>query len=313
MFSVAKLKRKPQHFRSFTGMTGAEFEVILKAIVVIYEEVRNERLGRESRQRQGGAGRKFELGIAERLLLTLMATRLSIENTLLGYLFNLDATSVGREINHRMRPALLRVLPLPAQDDPGLMLSGQGKPKKIRTLAELLEKHPEFKEILLDASEQEVPKPKEKLARKQRYSGKQKKHTLKFQITTTRKVILHLSRHVPGAVHDHTLLRASGVVHRLGQRLLRVDKGYDNLEAEYPHANIHKPKKARPNHPLDLVEKLVNQVLSSLRMPVEHHLQKMKTFKILSGVYRGKTHFYDDITLLVAGLCNFKSLGSLAW
>lgn len=245
-----------------------------------------------------------------------MATGLSIENTLLGYLFNLDATSVGREINQRMRPALLRVLPLPAQDDPGLLLSQlsqPGKPKKLRTLAELLEKHPEFKEILLAASEQEVPKPKDKLARKHRYSGKQKKHTLKFQITTTRKVILHLSRHVPGAVHDHSLLRATGVVHKLGQRLLRVDKGYDTIEAEYPDATLHKPKKARRNHPLDLVEKLANQVLSSLRMPVEHQLQRMKTFKILSGVYRGKTHFYDDITLLVAGLCNFKSLGSLAW
>ena len=51
--------------------------------------------------------------------------------------------------------------------------------KKISTLKELLEKHPEFKEIFIDATEQELPKPKDKERRKDFYSGKRKRHTAK--------------------------------------------------------------------------------------------------------------------------------------
>ena len=212
-----------------------------------------------------------------------------------------------------MQPALIAILPLPAQDDPGLVLVSGQKPKKIRTLAELLEKHPEFKEVLLDASEQEVPKPKAKLARQQRYSGKHKKHTIKFQIASSNKLILHLSRYVPGALHDHTLLRATGLMHHLKHHIIRVDKGYDNLEAEFPEHLIQKPKKARRNQPLNPLDKIINQLMSRLRMPVEHCFLKLKSFKLLAGIYRGQLHFYDDTLLLIAGLCNFKTLGSLTW
>ena len=121
-----------------------------------------------------------------------------MSQTLLGYLFDLDASNVNREINGRMLAVLSEVLPVPAQDEPLLDLllvaqepdssssSGGGgggkskrKGKKISTLKELLEKHPEFKEIFIDATEQELPKPKDKERRKDFYSGKRKRHTAK--------------------------------------------------------------------------------------------------------------------------------------
>src|SRR3954463_12807091 len=129
-----------------------------------------------------------------------------------------------------MLGVLSEVLPVPAQDEPLLDLallaassssssSGSGKRKrgkKIGSLKELLEKHPEFEEVFIDATEQELPKPKDKDRRKEFYSGKRKRHTAKMQVLSTKKLVLHLCRHVPGRVSDLVLLRATGVMHRIG-------------------------------------------------------------------------------------------------
>ena len=212
-----------------------------------------------------------------------------------------------------MLPSLKRVLPVPMQDE--LLQVGvhaQAK-KRIGTLKELLEAHPEFKDILLDATEQEVPKPQDKLQRKQRYSGKKKQHTLKSQITVSKRLVLHLSKPVPGSVHDYTLLRATGVIYHLQNRKVRVDKGYEGIETAYPEADIDKPLRAQRNHPLTPLEKVYNHVMSSLRMPVEHTLAFLKKYAVLAGIYRGPTWRYDDTFLVVAGLSNFRIMNTLTW
>jgi DDE superfamily endonuclease/Helix-turn-helix of DDE superfamily endonuclease len=281
----------------------------------VYAKLQKERLKKANRQRKAGGGRKFELGMEERVLLTLMYLRLYVSQTLLGYMFDLDDSNVSREINERMMPSLKEVLPVPMQEE---MLSSSVQAhakKRIGTLKELLEAYPEFKDILVDATEQEVPKPKAKLARKQRYSGKKKQHTLKSQVAVSKRLVLHLSRHVPGSVHDFSLLRATGIVYTLQdqQRNVRLDKGYEGVEDTYPDAVIAKPKRAGRNHPLDPLEKLYNQLLSSLRMPVEHTLAFLQKFNILAGLYRGPIHRYDDTFLVVAGLSNFRIMDKLAW
>ena len=58
-------------------------------------------------------------------MVTLMYFRLYVSYALLGYLFHLDSTNVGREINQRMLPALLSVLPVPMQDE---FLGGRDDP-----------------------------------------------------------------------------------------------------------------------------------------------------------------------------------------
>ena len=66
----------------------------------------------------------------------------------MGYLFDLDDSNVSRLIAE-LRPVLQAVLPVPAQET--LLFA---KPKKrINSSAELLEKHPELKEVLIDATE----------------------------------------------------------------------------------------------------------------------------------------------------------------
>jgi len=167
---------KPKHyFQAFTGATVTQFAEILRALRSVCAEFEQERLTRPDRKRKIGGDRGFNLTLEDRLMVTLMYFRLYVSYALLGYLFNLDGTNVGREINKRMVPVLLGILPVPMQDE---LLSGRdelpqmGGGKRIKTLKTLMETHPEIKEVWVDATEQPIQCPSKKLARKQYYSGK---------------------------------------------------------------------------------------------------------------------------------------------
>ena len=100
-----------------------------------------------------------------------MYYRLYPTQVLLGYLFDLDDSNVSRIVT-KLRPLLLAVLPLPVEET-RLFADDDPRPRRrTATLEELFEKHPEFKEVLLDATEQEIPKPKDKTKRKGLHSGK---------------------------------------------------------------------------------------------------------------------------------------------
>lgn len=233
---------------------------------------------------------------------------------MLGYLFDLDNSNVSRTVN-RLRPLLLGVLPLLGQEA-RLFAGDAPKPgKRTATLAEVLERRPEFKEVLIDATDQETPKPKDKAERKERYSGKNKRHTLKTQVTNSRSgLLLHLSHSIVGRVNDLTLLRGSGVLRELPSKLtVRLDRGYDGVAHNYPDRAFDQPHKARRNKPLDIIQKWANQLHNRYRAPVENALAHPKRFKLLAGIYRGPEQTYDHTFLAVSGLHDFRKLNTLAW
>ena len=269
---------------------------------------------------------------AIRARLSTKFNKLPITQTLLVYLFDLDTPNVSREINGRILGVLSEVLSVSAREEQlsELLLAAQEadssssvgserrpkKGKKIGTLEELLKKHPEFEEIFIDATEQELPKPKGKVRRKDFYSGKRKRHTAKMQVVSTRnkKLVLHLCRYVPGRVSDHLLLRATGVMRRIPKAgvVVRVDKGYEEIEEEYLEVRVEKRRKARRGHPLTILEKIYNRAMSTLRMLVEHAIGGMKTFRLLAEIYRDRPERYDESALVLAGLHNYWELGKLS-
>ena len=46
-----------------------------------------------------------------------------------------------------------------------------------------------------------------------------------------------------------------------------VDKGYDSIDQEHPERTFHQPSKARRNKPLDLIQKYLNQSISTFPYP----------------------------------------------
>jgi len=317
MMTYAKLQRIPKHFQAFTGITPVQFAEILQALRPVYAEFEKERLSRPGRKRKIGGGRNFNLTLEDRLLVTLMYFRLYVSFALLGYLFDLDGTNVGREINQRMLPALLSILPVPMQDE---LLSGHDEPpqigggKRIKTLKDLMEAHPEIEEAWVDATEQPIQRPSEKLARKQYYSGKRSQHTIKSQLLTTKKLILHVSGNLPGSVSDSTVLAGSGIMHSIPADVqVNLDRGYEGAEERYPDNKVYKPKRAQRNHPLTLFEKLYNHIINKTRILVEHVIGRVKKFRIVSELYRNRRASHSNFFLAVAGLINFRALNSLSW
>jgi hypothetical protein len=317
MLTYEKLQRKPKQFQAFTGVTLVQFAEILKALQPVYAEFEKERLTRPKRKRKIGGGRNFNLSLGNRLMVTLMYFRLYVSYALLGYLFNLDGTNIGREINQRMLPALLSSLPVPMQDE---LLSGRDEPpqigggKRIKTLKKLMEAHPEIKEVWVDATEQPIQRPSEKLARKQYYSGKQSEHTIKSQLLTTKNLILHVSGNVPGSVSDSTVLAGSGVMHSIPENVqVNLDRGYEGAEDRYPNNKVYKAKRAQRNHPLTVFEKLYNHLINKTRILVEHVIGRVKKFRIVSELFRNRRAIHGNFFVAVAGLINFRALNSLYW
>jgi len=319
MMTVARLRRKPRHFQTFTGLSPIEFDRLLAEMAPTYQVAYEQQAHRPDRLRQVGAGRPFALALPERLLMGLIYLRLYLGQSLLCFLFDIDQSNVCRELKERLLPVLLEVLPAPLRDAPLRAMAQEPSPesalhkkrrRRINTLDELLRTYPELKEVLVDATEQPIPQPVDKHKRKQAYSGKQQDHTIKTQILATKEQILHVFGGLPGCLHDQVLLLASGVLRQVPPEVpIRIDKGYDGTDKRYPHLSVQQPIKKRRGHQVTALGRAFNHLLSVLRMPVEHHFARLKTFRILADVFRGRQETHEDIFCIVAGLLNFRQTG----
>jgi hypothetical protein len=100
---TSRLRQKPETFRRLTGIPPKDFDEIMEDLPALYEEAEQERLSRPDRARAIGAGRNLKLRLEDRLLVLLMYYRLYIApcvtHAFLGFLFEIDDSNVGRNIN----------------------------------------------------------------------------------------------------------------------------------------------------------------------------------------------------------------------
>jgi hypothetical protein len=188
--------------------------------------------------------------------------RLYITSTLTRVLFNLNQSNELKD-THKLEPLTKETLPPPQKL--------HHKAKRLQNIEEIEALFPEFK-AFIDATEQEIPKPKNKQKRKTHYSGKRKKHTVKTQLTVNfRGLIIHKSRHVKGSTHNYTLYK-----HRYPKLPSKVvsglDLGYLGIKDDYPNLNCVLPiKKKNPGRgkvgvkapELSVEQKALNRDLAS--------------------------------------------------
>lgn len=300
-FNFNTLFQKPSKFYRTTGVKREEFLSILEKIEPLWQEAEIKRLSRSNRQRAIGGGRKYHLKLLEdKVLLVFIFYRLYLTYDFLGLIFGFDGTNVGRLIK-RMEPLLLTIFPLPQIK--------RISERKISNFKELGEVFPDVLAIICDATEQEIPRPKDKRKNKEFYSGKKKRHTLKTQIVIERNKgqILEISSPTPGSIHDYKLFQMS----QLGERLPRdkpchFDKGYQGAKKDYPFLNLFIPKKANRRYKLTKEDKVRNKILNRIRIKIEHSILKCKKFKILSQKHRHSLKDYCQRFQLIAGIINFQ-------
>src|SRR4051812_43656865 len=202
MSHTDRLKRCPAAFRQLTGITPAAFDCLLGELTPRYEAADARRKDRPGRLRRPGAGRKHALTLADRLLMLLIYDRTSVTHAFLGFLFGVDDSAVGRNINP-LQPLLAGIFRIPERR---------------------VELDPEdIRELFFDATERPTRRPG--VGQREFYSGKKKRHTIKTQVVVVRRAkppgpgpkprkvrIAAVCPSVPGKRHDKKLYDRSRVV-----------------------------------------------------------------------------------------------------
>ena len=138
MSHVDRLKRSASSFRLLTGVTPDEFDRLLGQLAPLHGQAEARRKDRPGRTRRPGAGRKFALPLGDRLLMLLIYYRTYVTHAFLGFLFGVDDSSVGRNVNP-LQPLLAGIFRIP---------------ERRVTLNE-----DEIRELFFDATEQPVHRP----------------------------------------------------------------------------------------------------------------------------------------------------------
>ena len=290
-------------FKSFTGLELAEFDSIYKEIESRYSQYELKRLSKRKRTRKVGAGNHFKLTVRDRFLMLLMYYRLYITHTLSGFLFDLDQSNVYRDIRH-IEPLVKRCIPLPERL--------YNITRRLRTVEEVKKYFPEFK-AFIDVTEQEIQRPKDKNKKRNYYSGKKKKHTVKTQYMVNKEgKILHKSRHhKKGRQHDYTVYKDEQP-QTPSQVVNVLDLGYLGCEKDFPTVKYSLPIKKKRY--MELTEEQIeyNKNHSKMRVIIEHTICRIKKFCIMGTKYRNRLKRYDHISDIVSGLVNYRIMNSVS-
>ncbi len=296
MLNYDSLSKKPLLFRSFTGLELSEFDSICKQVESKYPKYEIKRLSKRKRKRNLGAGRHFKHTTRDRFVMLLVYYKLYITNALTGFLFDLDQSNVHRDVRY-MEPIVKSCIPLPQKI--------YNVTRRLRTVDEVELYFPGFK-AFIDSTEQEIPVPTDKTRRKEYYSGKKKKHTVKTQYMVNKKgEILHKSNHEEGREHDYTVYKD---VHPTTPKDVKnyFDLGYIGVEKDFPDIKAVLPVKKKRNIDLTEKEKMYNKRHRRQRVIVEHTICRIKKFSIMGNKYRNRLKRYDTMSDIVSGLVNYR-------
>jgi hypothetical protein len=286
MSHTDRLRKAPKAFRRLTGITPTAFDHLLAQLTPLHQAADARRKARPGRKRKPGGGRKHALDLADRLLMLLIYYRTYISHAFLGFLFGLDDSAVGRNINP-LQPLLAGIFRIPERR------------------IELAED--EIRELFFDATERPTRRP----ARGQRefYSGKKKRHTIKAQVVVVRKRkppgpgsrprrlrIAAVSESYPGRVHDKKIYDEA--------RVVAPPDAKRTGDTAYLGTALETPSRKPRGGELTAREKAGNRRVATRRIAAEHGIGKMKVWRIASERYRNPVSRHTLIMKNVAGLHN---------
>lgn len=271
LLSYRLLSQKPRIFRQLTGMTLAEFADIIEKVDPLVKKA------------FGVMGRPRKLPTsADKLSLLLIYYRTYVSHEFLGYFVGLDNSNVCR-LFQRLEPLVAKKIHI----------------KKDRTLTE-----DKVRELIIDATEQPIQRPKKSQPRKRYYSGKKKRHTQKVEISINDQgKILTVSKSVPGRKHDFSLRQQSDPLPPDARKY--VDLGYQGLD--HLSSNVLLPHKQPPGGTLTKMQKAENRQHSQIRIAVEHKFAQIKQFKILADTYRNFRRKHHMRFNIIAGIINHQA------
>ena len=296
----------PKWLKGMTGLTPEEFAWILKRFA---EQVKKEKSAPRFSENVNEPGNTCVLAVRHVLLLALHRERRNPVQWESAAIAGVDQSTISRYLVFA-----INVMPnvLPTADSIAEAI------RKQRTLEDAKQFMPgkDGGELWIDGTHARVERPSEN--QEEMYSGKKKTHAYNVQITSNRdNLIVDISDVESGSVHDMTMLRSNPP--KLGRwtdamknpdtpdgekTTINTDKGYPNIEKEYPGVVSRQPRKKPPNKSLTESDKEYNRRIGKRRIKVEHAINRLKNFRRISAVYDDtKDSFRKDI-VVVSGLVN---------
>lgn len=291
MIGWSRVYKDKRLSRAILGLDPESLNALEKSFTEAYLAA----LNYPGRQRPPGGGRKGHLhDIRSKLIFILVYLKCYPTFDIQGLLFYLDRTRACRWV-HKLLPLLEKALGhacvLPA--------------RQIRSVEEFFQIFPGAQDIFIDTTERPRVKPKNPKHRRKTYSGKKKQTTRKLLVVTDEsKRIGFLAPSKNGRRHDKRLLDKTGIIRHIPKDIsIWVDTGFQGLKQQ--HSNTQMPMKSSKNKPLSPQQKENNKVISGIRVVVEHAIGGIKRLACMSGIYRNRKAYTDDLFAVVsAGIWN---------
>jgi len=195
MLTFARIATKPLVFQMLTGLSLQAFLDLLPAFhqATAHVEHQAEQRRKQPRKRQRGGGRKpLLLSDADRLLFILFYFKVYPLQAVQAFFFSMSQAQACEWI-HRLTPVL----------NQALGFEKQLPARKAADVTQVLRLCPGL-EFIIDGTERQIQRPKDKARQREYYSGKKKRHTVKNVIIGERRTrkIKALSRTRPGKTSD---------------------------------------------------------------------------------------------------------------
>ena len=295
VLSYQSLQNKPRIFQSLTGMSLSEFEDLLPSFEQAWQAyVQEHHIQGKTRQRSYGGGRRGQLRAdCDKLLFILVYFRLYPTQAVQGYLFGMGQPQANEWV-HKLSGVLNQALgyekQLPERD--------------ARKLEALLNECPVL-EFVIDGTDRQVNRPKDKEQRKKFYSGKRKAHAVKNNVIAERRgKVKYLSETYEGKKHDKAIADEEDYQFPAGSRLWQ-DTGFQGFAPA--GVIVLQPKKKPRNRELTDAQKQLNRLISKQRVPIEHHIGGIKRSQIVMQKFRNRKQDYvDQVMETACGLHNFR-------
>jgi hypothetical protein len=227
-----------------------------------------------------GRGRRPVLGLYRRVVLTLVALRSNLSQTMLADWFGVSQATVSR-IYRRMLPLIEQVTCLHRPPLPDVL---QGRV------------------VLVDGTLVPVGNRRhDRATHEANYSGKRHKAGLSVQVLSDLDgQLLAVSEPVPGRTHDRAGFTAAGYDQLLARTPTIGDLAYQGT-------HVIRPRRKRPGHTdHDPATKVWNRSIASIRVAVERAIAHWKNWKILATGYRGRLTELPNLIRIITTLEHYR-------
>ena len=280
--------------QSLTGLSRREFDHLLIAFALAWQEAEALRWRGRPRRRQAGGGRKGWLPtLADKLFFILFYVRQYPVQRVQAVMFGMNKSQADEWI-HRLLPVLESSL--------GHEIALPLRP--CSSMEEMLAKCPELI-YWLDGTERQINRPQDAELQKTHYSGKKKRHTIKNTVVSdSKRRIVFLGDTKEGKRHDKQLAEDDSPPFPAKSRV-GADSGYQGYHST--GLTVTTPMKKPRGGELTEDEKAINRRLSQLRVVVENSLCGTKINRIVHDIFRGRKKGFDDHAMVISvGLHNFR-------